>query len=283
MRISTTARFAIALIACLIAIGESRAQSGSDSGGAGAAQSVDPTQPLAQIRFQNYFIPSTRNADGYANTFVIQPVIPMYLNSEAFPYHIIRPTLPILNRANPIGSTDNAQGVGDLTLVDIFVHPFEEIKSTAGGGYVAVLPTSTDQSVGRGEWQLGPNAFAVTTAIPNWVIGGLVQAPISVESDAYSLQAQLVFTRLFEDDWYAGWGNTVLTFDDQDGNYNIPLQAKIGKVAKIGGHPFDVFVQGEYTPRGFQSIPGEEWAVMLNIGTILPDFKLGPLAHHHCN
>lgn len=275
MKINAITLLGVVFIASLVATSKTFSQ--EDGGGAGAAQSVDPTAPLAQIRFQNYFIPSTRDADGYANTFVIQPVIPMYLNSEIFPYHILRPTLPILNRANPIGSTDNAQGVGDLTLVDIFVHPIEELNVTMGGGYVAVLPTSTDRSVGRGEWELGPNAFAVTTAIPNWVIGGLVQAPFSVESDAYSLEAQLVMTRLLEDEWYVGWGNTVLKFDDQDGNYNIPLQAKIGKVAKIGGHPFDIFIQGEFTPRGFQSLPGEEWGILFNIGTMLPDFKFGPL------
>jgi len=282
MDMKTITRLAVALIACSILSGEARAQSDGDSGGAGAAQTTDPSQPLAQLRIQNYFIPSTRGAEGYANTTVLQAVIPMYLNSDIVPFHIMRPTLPILNRADYGQPQAEGQGVGDLTFVDVYAIPLDRIDTTVGGGYTAILPTSTDRSVGLGEWQIGPAVFGVTRAIPNWVIGGLVQAPISVESDAYQLQMQPVITRLFPNEWYAGWGNTLLTFDDQDGNYNIPLQLKIGKVIKIGEQPFDIFVQGEYTPRGFQSLAGEEWAVMLNIGAMLPTFKLGPLGNHHC-
>jgi hypothetical protein len=47
-------------------------------------------------------------------------------------------------------------------------------------------------------------------------------------------------------------------------------------VIKIGERSFDIFLQGEYTPRGFQSQPGEEWGLMVNVGTMLPNFKFGP-------
>ncbi len=259
-----------------------RAQSSGDSsGGAGAAQSVDPSQPLAQIRFQNYFIPSTRGADGYANTFVIQPVIPVYLNSDIVPYHILRPTLPILKLADSGLPPGEGQGVGDLTFVDVYAIPLDGIKSTVGGGYTALLPTSTDPSVGLGEWQIGPAIFGVTRAVPKWVIGFLVQAPCSVESDAYELQMQPVVTRLMENEWYFGWGNTLLKFDDQHGNYSIPMQVKLGKVITLGKQPIDIFFQVEYIPAGFQEPAGEEWAVMLNIGTLLPGLKIGPFCSGH--
>jgi len=47
-------------------------------------------------------------------------------------------------------------GLGDLTIIDIVVHPFEKLKTNVGVGYVAVAPTATDPQLGLREWQLGP-------------------------------------------------------------------------------------------------------------------------------
>jgi hypothetical protein len=55
------------------------------SGGSGAAAAVNPSEPLAQIQFQNYFKPHTYDFHGYVNTFILQPVIPINLNSELEP------------------------------------------------------------------------------------------------------------------------------------------------------------------------------------------------------
>jgi hypothetical protein len=237
--------------------------------------------PLAQIQFQNIFIPNTRGASGYANTFIVQPVIPINLNSEIFPYHIIRPTLPLISPADPDGPRDRKGGVGDLLIADVFVHPFKEIKTSAGGGYVAIAPTSTDRSLGLGEWQLGPAAFSITRAVPKWVLGALVQVPISVESDAYQVQMQLIATRLLEKNWYIGWGDTLLLFDDHNGNYDIPLQLRVGKVVTLSKQPINIFLQAEYTPRGFQSSPGEEWGIKLSITPLMPGLKIGPIFDRH--
>ena len=173
-----------------------------ESGGASAAQAVNPAEPLAQIQLQNYFQPKTYNARGYANTFILQPVIPINLNSELFPFHIIRPTLPL------IGGPDGVKGgVGDLTIVDVFVHPIKEIKTSVGGGYIVIVPTATDADLGQREWFLGPSLFAITTAAPKWVIGALVQAPFSLQSNSYQVQMQPILNRLFPGEWYVGWGH----------------------------------------------------------------------------
>ena len=102
-----------------------------------------------------------------------------------------------------------------------------------------------------------------------------------MQSDAYSAQAQLIATRLLEDEWYIGWGDQNLTFDDQNGNYNMPLQGRVGKVVKIGEHPVNIFLQGFYTPDGLRNGPAAEWGMKLSVTLLFPKAKLpAPILSH---
>lgn len=249
---------------------------GGSSGGAGAADAVNPAVPLTQLQLQNLFIPNTYDSSGYSNQFILQPVLPFNINEDGFiPYHIMRPTLPIIApTADPDGAVGVQGGLGDLTVADVFVHPMEELKTSIGGGWTAILPTSTDPQLGLGEWQLGPAAFVITRAVPNWVVGALYQMPFSTQSDAYSGQAQLIATRLLENQWYVGWGDQLWTVDDQNGNYNLPLQARVGKVVKVGRQPINIFLQGFYTPEDMRRGPAAEWGIKLSVAFLFPEAKL---------
>ena len=88
---------------------------------------------------------------------------------------------------------------------------------------------------------------------------------------------QPIVNRMFEDNWYVGWGDSLLTLNDQDGGYNIPLQLRVGKVVAFGKQPVNIFLQGQYTPREFQSGGREEWGTKLSITPLLAGMKLGPL------
>ena len=190
---------------------------GSSESGAGAASAVDPSVPLTQLRLQNVFVPSTYDASGYSNEVRLQPVLPIHLNSEFFPYHIVRPTLPIFApTANPDGPQGVQGGLGDLTLLDVYAHPIEHLKANVGVGYVGILPTATHPQLGLREWQLGPAGFIVSTAVPKWVIGAIYQQPFSVESDAVSVQLQPIATRLLPNDWYVGVSDFLWILDNQN-------------------------------------------------------------------
>lgn len=246
-------------------------------GGAGAAAATDPSVPLTQLQLQNVFTPETYNASGYSNTFIVQPVIPLNIGEEAFfPYHIIRPTLPIVApTADPDGPLGVQGGLGDLTVVDAFIHPCEELKTNFGIGYVGILPTRTHPQLGRGEWQLGPSAVVISRAIPKWIVGGLVEVPFSLGSDAYTVQMQAIALRLLPDEWFVGWGDQILRFDDENGGYDIPLSLQLGKVAKVGNTPMKLFVEPIYTPDGLRSGPGgAQWSIKLNLTILMPDAKL---------
>ncbi len=249
-----------------------------DGGGAGAGQAVDPSVPLAQLQIQNEFVLSTYNASGYSNRLVLQPVVPIHINSELFPYHIVRPTLPVIAPTPDLdGPLGVEGGLGDLLLLDVYAHPIPDLKLNLGVGYAAILPTATDPQLGLREWQLGPAAFAVSTAIPKWVIGGIYQQPFSLESNAYVLQTQLIATRLLPDNWYLGWGDRLWTLDTQNGDYDMAICARVGKVVSLGTHPVNIFIQPSYTPKGMHSGSNDEWNIKLSVSLLFPKAKFGPI------
>jgi hypothetical protein len=170
------------------------------------------------------------------------------------PYHIIRPTIPVIApTADPDGPMGVQGGLGDLSILDVYVKPFEEIKTNVGVGLIVIAPTSTHSQLGRGEWQLGPTVFAVSRAVPKWNLGFLVQAPFSMESNAYAVQMQPIAVRTLPNEWYVGSGDLEWVLDDQNGGYDFPISARVGKVHKFGDHILNIFLQPRYTPRGFHS------------------------------
>lgn len=266
--------------------GQSPDGGGGDGDGAGAAAATDPSAILTQLQLQNVFTPKTYDADGYSNTFIVQPVLPFPVASpllrDYFPAHIMRPTLPIIApSANPDGPLGVQGGLGDLTLLDAFVHPVEGF-GTVLLGYTAILPTSTDPQLGLGEWQLGPAAAVLYKQIPKTLVGFIYQQPFSFQSDAQQVLFAPIFVRHLPCQWYIRWGDLNWVFNTETGDYNIPLNVALGKVGKLGDRPVNVFVQPFYTPEGLRSGPASEWGVKLNLTFLFPEKKFGPLFGGGC-
>ncbi len=144
-----------------------------------------------------------------------------------------------------------------------------------GVGPIAIFPTSSNRQTGLGEWQLGPSLAVLDSSKKNWVLGALAEVPFSLESDAYSVLFQPVFTRLLSNDRYVGVGDLLWKFDDQNGNYNIPLSFRVGKVFKFGKQPINIFFQPQYTPRGLTSQPTAKYGFKLSCTFLLPGAEFG--------
>jgi hypothetical protein len=249
----------------------------------GGVDPTDPTAILTQIQFQNIFAVESYNASGYANTFIVQPVLPFPVAmpglKEFFPAHIMRPTLPFpAPTADPDGPLGVQGGMGDLTILDVGIHP------TSWGnialGYSLIAPTSTHPQLGLQEWQLGPTVGVIYKKIPKTILGFVAQMPFSLESEASSVDVQLTYVRHLPNQTYIRWGDTFWTFNTDTGAYNMPVQIAFGKVFKKGifGLPNNVFVMPYYTPEEMHSGPGgDKWGVKLNVTLLFPDKKLDPL------
>jgi hypothetical protein len=266
--------------------GEAGAAGGGGGGqAAGAAAANNPGVPLSQFQFQNVFVPESYGSTGYANQFIVQPVIAINLNPDNyFQYHIVRATLPVLAPLpDPDGIVPDRGGLGDTTYFDLYFPKSKKEGVKFGYGPVAILPTSTspslihgDRQTGLGEWQLGPAAAYINSSKKGWVFGALVEIPFSLESDAYAVECQPILTKLLKDEKYIAIGDLLWKFDDQNGNYNIPLSMKFGKVIKAGKQPINVFLQPEYTPVGLTSHGTQsKYGLKISVSFLLPGAEFG--------
>jgi hypothetical protein len=251
--------------------------SGSKDAGGQSLQekATDPTSVLTQLQIQNIFTPSTHDASGYSNTMIIQPVIPLPTGWDFFQTQIIRPTLP-LNAliADPDGPIEETSGLGDLVVFDLFL-PKRESWGTWGVGPVAIFPTASDDRLGAGKWQLGPAAVVLYSGIKNWQLGGLVQNPISFAGDSdrdavSTFLFQPIATRHFDKGWYAGWGELPFSYEWLNGQYNVPLNVRVGRVTKMNKAPVNVFLEPFFTPSGLQKEGQSEWGFKFNVTFLFP-------------
>lgn len=262
--------------------GQAGASGGGQAGGggpeaAGAAAANNPGVPLSQWQFQNAFLPESYNSSGYANQFIVQPVIAIALKPDSyFKYHIVRATFPVLAPvADPDGPTPDIAGTGDITYFDLYFPESRREGVKWGVGPVAILPSSTNGN-GLGEWQLGPSFAVINSSKKNWIYGFLIEVPFSLESNAYAIQMQPIFTRLLEDEWYVAIGDLLWKFDDQNRGYHIPLSFKVGRVIKAGTQPINIFLQPEYTPPGLTTSPtAAKYGIKLSVSFLLPGAKFG--------
>ena len=164
--------------------------------------------------------------------------------------------------------------MGDLTFFDLYNHPMPELKTVLAVGWSGSIPTATYSTLGKGELFLGPSAAILNRSVPKWLLGFLFEAPFSVQSDAYTIQFQPIAVRYLPNEWYVGVGDLLMLFDDEQGNYDIPLSLRIGKVVKVGKQPLNIFLQPQFTPDGFHSGQATQWGIKLSVTFLFPGAKI---------
>jgi len=179
-----------------------------------------------------------------------------------------------VHSADPDGPVEETSGLGDLLVIDLFL-PKRAEWGTWGIGPIAIFPTASDDRLGQGKWQLGPAAVVLYSGIKNWQFGGLVQNPISIAGDSdrnavSTLLVQPIATRHFKDGWYAGWGEIPFSYEWLNGDYNIPLNMRLGRVTKLGNAPVNMFIEPFYTPSSFQREGQSEWGIKFNLTFLFP-------------
>ena len=256
---------------------------GQGSGGNLAGDATNPTSSLTQYQLQNTFVPSSYEASGFAHILSLQMVKPFETGMDFFPSWITRTTLPVVSTADPAGSIpigppnggefslplDNQSGLSDLVVISILNHPTCWGSWGIGPGFVA--PTATRRELGEQSWKFSPTFAIVNTAIPNWQLGvlGVYNFPLDGRGTKSFLFQPLIVKQLGEG-WYTGWGDDLWQFNTESGNFDMPLQWRLGKVHKICKHNYNIFVTGAYTPDDLRQGPAPEWGIKLSISLLLP-------------
>ena len=122
-----------------------------------AVAATNPIANLMQFQFQNTSSFESYNASGYANSFVIQPVIPFKISDDEdafFKFGVTRTTLPILTTPD-IDGVGQYTGLGDLVAFGFAIHeqkigPFGAMW---GVGPAITLSTATSHKTGAGKFQ----------------------------------------------------------------------------------------------------------------------------------
>ena len=257
--------------------------SGGTSGGDLAGAATNPTSDLSVYQVQSTFIPSTYEASGFAHTLSLQAVMPLKTGMCFFPTWVTRTTLPVVTTADPDGAIpigppndsdflyplDNQSGLSDLVFISIFNHPTEWGSWGIGPGFVA--PTATRPELGEQSWKFSPTFAVVHTAIPTWQLGilGVYNFPLDGRGTD-SFQFQPLIVKQLGEGWYTGWGDDLWAFNTESGNFDMPLQLRLGKVHKIGKHNYNIFVTGAYTPDDLRKGPAPEWGIKFSISLLIP-------------
>lgn len=235
----------------------------------------DPTAPLSLIQFRNVLAPSVPGADGPANLFEIQPVLPVS-SSYGIPFdQLIKITLPIGTTPDPGRTT----GLGDFQIFDLVT--IKQSWGRWGLGPTLLFPTATSDSLGQGKWQAGPAAAFMVTAVKHLQMGAVFQNPISFAGDSSrdrvnALSITPTLTYNLPGGWFGGHSDFDWIIDWQNGGEaTIPIGLQIGKVFALGSVPFSFSIEGAYNVRRASGEP--EWLVGIELNWILPKHSKGLL------
>jgi hypothetical protein len=233
------ALFGFALAAALAATG-ARAQ---EANGNATNEANNPLTAKITVNLQDYYTPSfygPLNSD--ANSLLFRGLIPM--NVGGLP-QLLRFTLPYSVNPSPEGYAD---GLGDLTLFDLFVLPSKPVLLAVGPLFVA--PTATDRFTGAGRWQAGAAGAAV--APQSWgLVGSLVTYQHSF-ADSFGREPTslltvqpIVFYNLPQGFYLRSSG--IWNFDFENNLGYIPVGLGAGKVTQMGKVTVNAFVEPQYT------------------------------------
>jgi len=244
---------------------------GAPGGGSLADTATNPIGNLVQFQLQNVFTLQSHESHGYANTLIVQPVIPIEIPN--LPLQVTRTTLPVAVTTPDLDiGIDGTTGLGDLVFLDVFV--FNESWGMWGLGPTLTFPTATSDLTGQGHFQAGPTGIILATNIPNWQYGVLAYnqwsyAGDSDRADVNTLFFQPILTWHFKPGWYAGLGDLLWTLNWEDGGeLNLPLSARIGHVTEFGKQPVNIFFEPFYTP--VNDGPSGEWGFKLSFTLLFP-------------
>jgi hypothetical protein len=248
-----------------------------------ANQANNPAAPLTIFQFRNILLPSPDGKTGAANSFELQPVLPIG-PFKAFPWvQLMKITIPIYNTvpgdAAGYGQATGDSGFGDLQLFDLI--SIKQSWGRWGFGPALTFPTASDTALGAGKWQAGPSAAFIYTGIKDLTAGAIVQNPISYAGSADRADVnQMIITPTFtfnlEEGWFLGLSDYDWTFDwENDGGTMLPLGVQVGRVIRIGKQPFSLsFEVGRAAVRP-AGTPDPGWILGFEVSPIF-NFHLGP-------
>jgi hypothetical protein len=220
-----------------------------------AEEFSDPLTTLPQLFIQDAYTPVNYGVSGSTNRVIARLIVPRLPKYSLLPFvQLVRPSFSLVTVPTGRGGTQTA--FGDMQLFDLAVIPWPERASglLMGVGPVFVFPTATRREAGQGAWQAGPAFAAIYKGIPGWLLGCLVQDPISFaytspgRRPVGTLLVQPIVLRHLWHGLYVKSADATWAYDWRSGSsLTIPLSFGLGWViVRPGLSPINLFVSGEW-------------------------------------
>jgi len=241
------------------------AEGGGDMGDL-VKKTQNPVADLISLPLQDNVTFGFGPEDKVLNVLNIQPVMPFRLSDD---WNLItRTVLPLISQPSLGPGTGSEFGLGDTTFT-AFLSPREEGAWIWGVGPVLLLPTSTSERLGAGQWGGGLSAVVLRMDGP-WVYGLLVNNVWSVEGDVNAFLLQYFVNYNLSDGWYVNTA-PILTANwkaDSDNTWTVPFGVGVGRVFKAGKLPLNAMVGVYYNVEAPDG--AGDWTLRLQIQFLFP-------------
>lgn len=214
-----------------------------------AKQLANPVASLISVPFQfNYDQGLNTLNTGRRLTLNIQPVVPFALNPD---WNLIsRTILPVTGSDDAFVNSGRIFGTGD-TLQSLFLSPAKPQNGIIwGAGPVFLLPTGSSDIYSVHQWGAGPTVVVLKQTGP-WTVGALLNhiwsfadtgAPSPTVNSTY-LQPFVSYTTA---DAWTFTLNSESTYDWHARTWQVPINAMVSKVVKIGPQRVSFAVGARY-------------------------------------
>jgi hypothetical protein len=241
-----------------------------------AKQAQNPIANLISLPLQNNTNFKVGPQERTQNILNVQPVYPVSLGDN---WNLItRTILPItyVSSGESIGDAtipspideDRIFGLGDSTFTAFF-SPKDSEKLTWGVGPVVLIPTSTDDALGNGDW--GGGLSAVFLGMPgNWVVGSLFSNVWAEDLNLFTWQYFINYNIPNGNGLYLTSAPIMTANWDADSGdrWTIPVGGGIGKIFKIGKQPVNGQVSAYYNVEKPKF--GADWQLRLQLQFLFP-------------
>jgi hypothetical protein len=233
-----------------------------------AKAAQNPLASMISLPFQNNTSFDYGPEEKTQNVLNIQPVWPFEINDDWL--MVTRTILPVISQPALTPEDDRTNGLGDTTFTGWFV-PAAKQKWTWGLGPVLVLPTSTDDELGAGEWA-GGASFVALTMPGNWVVGSLLSNvwDMSGSEEINFFTWQPIINYNLSDGWYLA-SVPIITANweaDSDDRWTIPIGMGVGKILRIGKQPVNVSTHVYYNVEKPDAVG--DWTLRIQFQLMFP-------------
>lgn len=230
----------------------------------------NPVADLISVPFQFNYNGGFDDGDGDQYYLNFQPVIPISISPD---WNVIsRTILPIYSQDGVIPGEGSQFGFG-ATTQSFFFSPKAPTKEGLiwGAGPIFLIPTATDH-IATDQWGAGITGVALVQR-DGWTIGGLANHIWSLTGDsedgdisATYLQPFVSFTTPKATSFTL---NTESTYDWENDEWSVPINAVVGQIVKIHKVPVQFSVGARYWAQSPEGGP-QDWGARFQMTLLFP-------------